>query len=228
VKQLLSIRNVSKYYGRGPSRVTAVDRVSLCVGSGEVILILGPSGSGKTTLLSIMGCLLRPTHGEVFANGTNVYQLPDGELSRLRRERIGFVFQSFNLLGFLTVRQNVEVVLNLGGIRGQQARERATELLRWVKLDHRLEFRPRDLSGGEKQRVSIARALANDPMLILADEPTGSLDSKTGRIVVDLLAALARDRGSGVVIVSHDQRIMDAADRVLYLGDGVLTEYSEG
>ena len=222
---LLSIQNVSKIYGRGPGRVVAVDGVSLEIQPGEVTLILGPSGSGKTTLLSILGCLLRPTRGQVLANGSDVSRLSDAELSRLRREQIGFVFQSFNLLNFLTVRQNVEVVLNLNGSDGAAARARATELLRLVGLEHRLDFSPADLSGGERQRVAIARALANDPALILADEPTGNLDSKTGRVVVDLLAGLARERDRGVVIVTHDTRILDMADRVLYLDDGTLGRY---
>ncbi len=220
--ELLSVRDVSKIYRNGATSVTAVNHVSLDVRPGEVILILGPSGSGKTTLLSIMGCLLRPTHGEVFIEERDVNRLSDRELSRLRREQIGFVFQSFNLLGFLTVRKNVEVVLNLAGVRGRQARERATEVLCQVGLDHRLDFLPRNLSGGEKQRVSIARALANSPRMILADEPTGNLDSNTGRIVVELMTRLARQRDSGVVIVTHDNRIMDVADRVLHLSDGSL------
>ncbi len=219
---LLSVREVSKIYRNGATSVTAVNRASLEVRSGEVILILGPSGSGKTTLLSIMGCILHPTHGEVFVGRQNVNQLSDGELSRLRREQIGFVFQSFNLLDFLTVRKNVEVALNLAGVRGRQARERATEVLRQVGLDHRLDFLPKKLSGGEKQRVSIARALANNPKVVLADEPTGNLDSTAGRIVVDLMTKLARQRGGGVVIVTHDNRILDVADRVLYLSDGSL------
>jgi putative ABC transport system ATP-binding protein len=220
--ELLSVRDVSKIYRNGATSVTAVNHVSLDVRPGEVILILGPSGSGKTTLLSIMGCLLRPTHGEVFIEERDVNRLSDRELSRLRREQIGFVFQSFNLLGFLTVRKNVEVVLNLAEVRGRQARERATEVLCQVGLDHRLDFLPRNLSGGEKQRVSIARALANSPRMILADEPTGNLDSNTGRIVVELMTRLARQRDSGVVIVTHDNRIMDVADRVLHLSDGSL------
>ena len=224
MQPLLSLRNVSKIYGQGPGRVVAVDDVSLEVQPGEVTLILGPSGSGKTTLLSILGCLLRPTSGQVLANGCQVSQLSDVELSRLRREQIGFVFQSFNLLSFLTVRQNVEVALNLNGTSGAAARARATNLLRLVGLDHRLDVSPAELSGGERQRVAIARALANDPALILADEPTGNLDSRTGRVVVDLLAGLARERGRGVIIVTHDTRILDVADRVLYLADGSLGE----
>ena len=221
---LLSVRDVSKIYRNGATSVTAVNGASLDIRPGEVTLILGPSGSGKTTLLSIMGCILRATHGEVFVGRQNVNQLSDGELSRLRHEQIGFVFQSFNLLGFLTVRKNVEVALNLAGIRGGQARERATEVLCQVGLDHRLDFLPKKLSGGEKQRVSIARALANNPKVILADEPTGNLDSTAGRIIVDLMAGLARQQGSGVVIVTHDHRIMDIADRVLYLSDGSLVD----
>lgn len=221
---ILTVRQVSKIYQNGAASVMAVNDVSLEVRSGEVILILGPSGSGKTTLLSIMGCLLRPTHGDVIIEGQDVSHLSDGELSRLRREQIGFVFQSFNLLNFLTVRKNVEVVLNLVGVRGRQARKHATEILRQVRLDHRLDFLPAKLSGGEKQRVSIARALANNPRMILADEPTGNLDSKTGGIAVESLTGLARQRGSGVVIVTHDNRILDAADRVLYLSDGSLVD----
>jgi putative ABC transport system ATP-binding protein len=221
---LLRVNDVSKIYSNGGGGVVAVNHVSLEVRAGEVILILGPSGSGKTTLLSLMGGLLSPTSGEVWVGEQNVNRLSDVALSRLRSREIGFVFQSFNLLDFLTVRKNVEVALNLAGVRGRAARERATDLLCQVKLEHRLGFWPRDLSGGEKQRVSIARALANDPTVLLADEPTGNLDSATGRIVVELLAGLARQRGSGVVIVTHDNRIMDVADRVLHLSDGMLVD----
>ena len=226
--ELLCIQDVNKIYGNGSTSVTAVNHVNLQVRSGEVILILGPSGSGKTTLLSIMGGLLRPTSGQVLADGQNVYELSDKELSRLRCRKIGFVFQSFNLLSFLTVRKNVEVALNLAGVGGRRARERAIELLRQVRLDHRLNFCPRDLSGGEKQRVSIARALANRPKVILADEPTGNLDSNSGRIVVEILTGLARQQGCGVLIVTHDSRIRDIADRVLYLVDGSLVESANG
>jgi putative ABC transport system ATP-binding protein len=225
MQTLLSVKDVTKIYGQGPGRVVAVDGVTLEVWPGEVALILGPSGSGKTTLLSILGCLLRPTRGQVLANGSDVSRLSDRELSRLRREQIGFVFQSFNLLPFLTVRQNVEVVLNLRGVGGAAARARAADLLRQVGLGHRLGFPPTNLSGGEKQRVAVARALANDPALLLADEPTGNLDSQSGRAVIELLAGLARKRGRGVVIVTHDTRILDVADRVYHLADGALSEH---
>ena len=221
---LLEVRQVSKVYRSGAVSVLAVDGVSLTVRRGEVVLILGPSGSGKTTLLSIMGCLLRPSQGQVVVEGQDVRWLSDRDLSQLRRERIGFVFQSFNLLGFLTARKNVEVALNLTGVRGRRASQRAGEMLEQVGLRHRVDFLPRQLSGGEKQRVSLARALASDPGLLLADEPTGNLDSRAGRAVVDLLVQQAKERGTGVVIVTHDRRIQHVADRVARLVDGRLQE----
>lgn len=222
MEELLCVDNVSKSYGEGQARVTAVAGVSLSIHSGEVVLILGPSGCGKTTLLSIMGGLLHPTEGQVFLNGRDIYRLSDRELSYLRCQQIGYVFQSFNLLNFLTVRQNVEVMLNLAGVTGQQARDRADDVLNAMKLEHRLSFAPQKLSGGERQRVSIARALANNPCLILADEPTGNLDSTAGQNVAGILSRLAHHNGCGVVIVTHDTRILGVADRVLHLSDGTL------
>ncbi len=221
---LLSIRDVSMVFGHGPASVTAVNHISLEVRSDEVILILGPSGSGKTTLLSIMGGLLRPTSGAVYVENQALDQLSDEALSALRCKKIGYVFQSFNLLEFLTVRKNVEVMLNLGGVGGRRAREHAAELLGQVNLNHRLEFFPNTLSGGERQRVSIARALANNPRIILADEPTGNLDSVAGHSVAAILSGLARQQGCGVVIVTHDSRICDIADRVLHIVDGSLVD----
>jgi putative ABC transport system ATP-binding protein len=219
---LLCVRDVTKTYRNGANSFTAVNHVSLEVQPGEVTLILGPSGSGKTTLLSIMGGLLRPTAGQVLVGGKDACRLSDRALSKLRRKQIGFVFQSFNLLRFLTVRQNVEVALNLIGVSGREARTRTEEMLHQVGLGHRLGFAPAKLSGGERQRVSIARALVGNPQIVLADEPTGNLDSRTGHIVVELMTGLAREQGSGVVIVTHDDRIADVADRVLQLADGML------
>ncbi len=219
---ILRVEDVSKTFTDGRTSVDAVRHVSLEVYPDEVVFILGPSGSGKTTLLSVMGGLMHPTSGEVYIDDQEIYRLADAALSHLRCQKIGFVFQSFNLLNFLSVRKNVEVMLNLAGKRGRKARERAAEVLRQVKLDHRLDFLPQHLSGGERQRVSIARSLANYPQLLLADEPTGSLDTATGRAIVDLLAGMAKEQGCGVVIVTHDNRILDIADRVLLIIDGAL------
>jgi putative ABC transport system ATP-binding protein len=186
---------------------------------------MGPSGSGKTTLLSMAGLLLRPSEGQVLVNGHDAGRLKQRQLAGLRLHSIGFVFQVYNLLGALTARENVEVVLNMAGVKDNAAGQRATKLLEMLGLGHRLEHKPADLSGGEKQRVAIARALANDPPLILADEPTGNLDSKTGQEVMELLCCeLGRDQGRAIVIVTHDLRLRQIADRVLWLEDGRLTE----
>ncbi len=222
---ILSLHDVSKVYGSGRTAVRASDHVDLHVEPGEIVLIMGPSGSGKTTLLSMAGLLLRPTEGEIRVNGRDVAGLNRSQMAALRLRSLGFVFQAYNLLGALTARENVEVVLNMAGVRGEAARTRATELLEMLGLGQRLDHRPADLSGGEKQRVAIARALANDPPLILADEPTGNLDSKTGQEVMELLCCgLGRDQGRAIVIVTHDHRLRQIADRVLWLEDGRLAE----
>lgn len=205
--------------------MTASHDVNLRVRPGEIVLIMGPSGSGKTTLLSMAGLLLSPTEGSIRVRGRDVTTLSGSQLSALRLRAIGFVFQAYNLLGALTARENVEIVLNLAGVKGAAARDRATGLLQMLGLGRRLEHRPADLSGGEKQRVAIARALANDPPLILADEPTGNLDSKTGQEVMELLCCgLGREQGRAIVVVSHDHRLRQIADRVLWLEDGRLTD----
>ena len=181
---------------------------------------MGPSGSGKTTLLTMLGGLLRPTGGRVRVDGVELSELDKRGLARFRRETVGFVFQTFNLLETLSARENVEIALNVAGVTGRDAHERAIELLRAAGLEERLDFRARDLSGGEKQRVSIARALANQPRLLLGDEPTANLDSRHGREVMELLRRLAQDQGCGVVAVSHDARLEAIADRVVRLEDG--------
>ncbi|MEZ4666497.1 MAG: ABC transporter ATP-binding protein [Anaerolineae bacterium] len=222
---VLELENVSKIYGHGHTAVKAVDNVSLQVKPGEIVLIMGPSGSGKTTLLSIAGLLLRPTDGHLWMNGNEVTRFSEHQLPSLRLHNVGFVFQAYNLLGALTALENVEVVMNMADVKGKAARTRAIELLTLLGLEHRLNHLPADLSGGEKQRVALARALANNPPLILADEPTGNLDSKIGREVMELLCCgLGRDQGRAIVIVTHDHRLRDIADRVLWLEDGKLSE----
>lgn len=221
----LELSKLSKIYGSGHTAVRAVDQVDLRVAPGEIVLIMGPSGSGKTTLLSMAGLLLKPTDGDVTVVGQRIGGLSQRELAALRLRKLGFVFQAYNLLGALTARENVEIVMNMAGTRGKAARQRAETLLATLGLKHRLDHRPADLSGGEKQRVAIARALANDPPLILADEPTGNLDSKTGQEVMELLCCgLGRDHGRSIVIVTHDHRLKQIADRVLWLEDGLLVE----
>jgi putative ABC transport system ATP-binding protein len=218
---VLEARGLRKVYQEGPVLVEAVRDVSLQVPPGESVAIMGPSGSGKTTLLSMIGCILRPTRGEVVIEGRPV-RWDEDDLSRVRLNSIGFVFQSFNLFSALTALENVEVALDLRGIKGPEARRRAAEMLETVGLGDRLNFLPRDLSGGQKQRISIARALVNRPPLILADEPTGNLDSKTGHAVIELLRDLVVRERRSVVVVTHDTRMMDLVHRVYRLEDGVL------
>jgi putative ABC transport system ATP-binding protein len=217
---LLEVRGLAKTFGSGATAVRAVDGVDLTVRRGEVLLVMGPSGSGKTTLLSLIGGLLRPTAGTVRIDGAEVSALSEAELPAVRRRYVGFVFQSFNLLEALSAIENVELPMNLAGIKGREAREKAERLLTDLGMAKRLTFKPDALSGGEKQRVSIARALANDPALILADEPTANLDARQGQTVVHLLRDVAKQRDRAVIIVSHDDRIREVADRIVWMEDG--------
>jgi putative ABC transport system ATP-binding protein len=185
---------------------------------------MGPSGSGKTTLLSMLGGMLRPSAGQVIVDGIDLTDRRERELPKLRARHFGFVFQDFNLLGSLSAQENVELACNLAGVTGTSAHARATELLGRFGLTHRLRFVPAKLSGGEQQRVAIARALANDPPVLLADEPTANLDSKIGHDVARLLQSLAHDEGRSVLMVSHDARLEDVADRVLWLEDGTFKD----
>lgn len=219
----LVLRDVVKVYGTGPAAVEAVRGVSLEVREGEIVAIVGPSGSGKTTLLSIAGCLLRPTSGSVYILGEEATRLGQARLARFRLRHIGFVFQSFNLLPALTAQENVEIALNLAGVTGRAARERARHLLDLLGLTPRAHQRPPDLSAGEQQRLAVARALANAPDIILADEPTANLDSKAGRRVMELMrSAVEQGEAKGLVVVTHDARILDVAHRVLTMEDGLL------
>ncbi len=200
----------------------ALKDINLTVQTGDIQLLMGPSGSGKTTLLSILAGLLTPTSGSVHLLGQEITRMSRSRLARFRLKNIGFIFQGFNLFPALTAIENVEVALNVKGIQGRQAREQAQHLLSQVDLSHRVDYLPRDLSGGQKQRVAIARALAGSPQLIMADEPTAALDSHSGHAVIELLRNLAKDSGRTVLMVTHDPRIVDVADRVLYLEDGLL------
>ncbi len=216
----LRVEGVTKRFGAGATEVVAVRNVSLAVAPGEIVLIMGPSGSGKTTLLSMLGALLKPTEGAIHLNGEVINALAENRLPDIRLRQFGFIFQDFNLLSALTALENVAIVAELAGMRNGAARKKAAALLAELGLGGRLNFLPEKLSGGEKQRVAIARALINDPALILADEPTANLDSKIGHEIMRLLWNIAREQGRSVVIVSHDQRIKDIADRVLWLEDG--------
>jgi len=220
----LQVEHVTKRYGSGATEVTAVRDVSLSIAPREIVLIMGPSGSGKTTLLSMLGALLKPTEGEIRLNGDVISALAENRLPGIRLRQFGFIFQDFNLLSALTALENVAIVAELAGFKNAAARKKAAVLLTDLGLGERLNFLPEKLSGGEKQRVAIARAIINDPALILADEPTANLDSSHGHETMWLLREIAKNRGRGVVIVSHDQRIRDIADRVLWLEDGQFKE----
>lgn len=221
---ILRARHLTKTFGTGATEVRAVDDVSLAVEPGELVAIMGPSGSGKTTLVSMLGALLRPSSGQVQIDATDLTGLDDARLSDLRARKIGFIFQSFNLLEALTAEENILFPAQLvpGGMAA--ARPRAIELIERLGLAPRRGALPRTMSGGEKQRVAIARALINEPKLIFADEPTGNLDTRSGREVLMVLHDIARDQQRSVVLVTHDERVEDVADRTLWLVDGALRD----
>jgi putative ABC transport system ATP-binding protein len=219
--------SVSKVYQDGAVQVPAVKEATLSVTAGEVVAVLGPSGSGKTTLLSMLGCILRVSTGQIRVCGERVEHLDEAQLPLVRRRYIGFIFQSFNLFTALTAAENVEILLNMKGIVGRAARREALRLLESVGLAPRARALPRMLSGGEKQRVSVARALAGDPPLILADEPTANLDARNGEQVMKLLRDCAKSAERAVIVVTHDHRVMPYIDRVVRLEDGTLTGDSE-
>ena len=218
---MIRVENLVKIYGHGEAAVKALDNVTLEIKGGEFVAVMGPSGSGKSTFLSVLGCLERPTAGKYYFGGREVTSLNEDELAALRNQQIGFVFQTFNLLPRFNVLRNVELPLIYAGIPQKKRRERATALLSRVGLGHRLDYKPANISGGEQQRVAIARALVNDPAVILADEPTGSLDSRRSHEIMALFRELNAE-GRTIVMVTHDPEIAAYAQRILHFLDGAV------
>ncbi len=216
---MINLDQVSKVYDMGAVKVRAVDHLSLRIEPGESVAVLGPSGSGKSTLMNLIGCLDTPTDGAYFLDNEPVQNLNRAQLAGIRNKKIGFVFQNFNLLAYATALENVELPMIYARVAGSERKRRATEILEIVGLGARVAHRPAELSGGERQRVALARALSNDPEIILADEPTGNLDSKSGAEIVKLFGRLHQE-GKTLIIVTHDERIASNCKRVIHLLDG--------
>ena len=222
---ILTVNGIRKVFGKGELAVVAVDDVSFEIDAGELVALLGPSGSGKTTLLLCLSLILEPTAGVIAVNGQEIFR--DGwtgiDVRRFRREKIGFIFQGHNLIPFLSVRDNVALALQLNGVDRRAARRRARDLLEYLEIDHRADYLPAAISGGEQQRVSIARALANNPPLLFADEPTASLDTARGEKVMALLKRVAREKNSAIIAVTHDVRMISGFDTIYHIMDGRLS-----
>ena len=220
---VIQVSGLHKNYRMGSDTIHALNGVDCAIRENEYVAVMGPSGSGKSTLMNIIGCLDRPTTGEYWLSGENVSKLGDRSLARVRNRRIGFVFQTFNLLPRATALQNVEIPLMYGGVGRRQRRARARETLDRVGLNDRMKHKPSELSGGQRQRVAVARALVNEPEILLADEPTGNLDSRTGEDIMDLFDAL-HQAGQTIILVTHESHIADRAHRHVHLHDGVVTQ----
>ena len=222
---ILAVNGIRKVFGKGELAVVAVDDVSFEIDAGELVALLGPSGSGKTTLLLCLSLILEPTAGVIAVNGKEIFR--DGwtgiDVRHFRREKIGFIFQGHNLIPFLSVRDNVALALQLNGVDRRAARRRARDLLEYLEIDHRADYLPAAISGGEQQRVSIARALANNPPLLFADEPTASLDTARGAKVMALLKRVAREKNSAIIAVTHDVRMISGFDTIYHIMDGRLS-----
>ena len=225
-QSVLVATDISKTFGEGEARVEALRHVNLDVAAGELVALIGPSGSGKSTLLSIVGALLTPTEGRVVLDGVDISQSTATDRAKLRLEKIGFIFQGSNLISYLTGREQLLFIAHLIGLPGAEAEQRADRLLQELGMTERAKHYPEALSGGQRQRIAIARALMNDPRIILADEPTASLDSTRGRQVVEMLATEVHERKKAGILVTHDERLIDLCDRVIRIADGSLTGLS--
>jgi putative ABC transport system ATP-binding protein len=225
---ILKTEGLSKIYTMNKRNIPALSNVNLQVNKGEFVAIMGPSGSGKTTLLNVLGCLDKPTSGKMILDKVDVAKLSDNQLCSIRRNKIGFIFQTFNLLPYLNAAENVELPMECTKKSKSERREKGRKLLELVGLGGREEHRPQRLSAGEQQRVAIARALANDPAMVLADEPTGNLDTKNKYEIVRLLANLNINRGTTIIMVTHDSQIASHAERMLLLQDGRITKEKQG
>ncbi|HOE56930.1 MAG TPA: ABC transporter ATP-binding protein [Bacillota bacterium] len=220
---MIEIKNMSKIYRIGDVEVTALNNVSLNIKQYEYVSIIGPSGSGKSTLMNMIGCLDIPTKGEYRLDGVEVSRLKDEKLAEIRNRKIGFIFQGFNLLQKLSAFENVELPLIYQGLHSRERNDKSIEALRLVGLEDRMRHRPAELSGGQQQRVAIARALVGNPSIILADEPTGNLDSKSGKEIINLLKELHR-KGSTIVLITHDHEVAVQAERIIHIQDGEILE----
>jgi len=225
----LKTEKVGKVYKLGGRQVRALSDVNLEIKKGDFVSIMGPSGSGKTTLLNVLGCLDKPTHGKVLLDGVDITNVPEKDLHKTRKHKIGFVFQTFNLMPWLNAVENVELPMEGTGKTKDEMRKRAIQLLEMVGLSERKEHRPQKLSAGEQQRVAIARALANNPAIVFADEVTGNLDGKTKLEIIKLLGKLNTEQGTTIIIVTHDSQVASMTDRMLFLSDGkLLTKEKQG
>jgi putative ABC transport system ATP-binding protein len=223
-EKIVRTRDLVRIYPMGETEVRALNGITLDIARGEYVSIVGPSGSGKSTLFNLIGGLDKPTSGSVYINEVDVAQLSPAELAYLRCHTIGYIFQTFNLIQVRTALENVTLPMLFAGLSAEEAEEKGIELLTQVGLGDRLHHRPSELSGGQQQRVAIARALANDPAIILADEPTGNLDLKTGKEIIDLLRQLNKERGVTVVAATHDLKMLDVSDRIVYIRDGEIAK----
>lgn len=227
VEPVIAIETINHYYGKGNLRKQVLFDINLSIAAGEIVIMTGPSGSGKTTLLSLIGCLRSVQEGSLRLLNQELNGASEKKLIQMRRQ-IGYIFQAHNLLGFLSAKQNVQMSIELNkGISKQEAEAKSVQMLESVGLSERINYYPDNLSGGQKQRIAIARALVNHPKLVLADEPTAALDKKSGRDVVEIMQRLAKEQGSTILMVTHDNRILDIADRIVDMEDGYLTRNAE-